>query len=315
MAALFLFGCQKETLQLNEENAAQAIAGKSNKAKGCRVTLFDYYNRLSDQHQFDHYTYRNGLVDEWKTWYGIDYKMEYDAEGTLEIARGYDGTDLVYKIHFFYSHNRVTKELWYDGNSNVLVDDIRYTYDRKGQIIKWESILSGYYTENVYTPNGDLESWTVSDGGIPVVSGHYIYDNHYKSPLRGGTPGVEHNFPYSNSTFGLGKWWYSSERIMVYDEFGTASVYYDHDPAQTQWHTANNVNLEFVDYVDRQSGIHSSVGFEFENCKDGGGNKKSPATYPSFKGKSKPNPMTLLQRNPSRSMKERVKEFRQSLRK
>ncbi len=315
LAALLSIGCRKETLQFNEENTAQSMAEKSNKAQGCRVTTNDIYNGLSDQHQIDHYTYKNGLVDEWKTWYGMDYKLEYDAKGKLNVARGYDGANLVYRIQFIYNNNRVIKEIWYEGNSNVVADDYRYSFDRKGQIIKAESTVLGYYTENVYTADGDLESWKFHDGGMPVVSGHYTYSNHYKSPLRGGTPGVEYNFPYANSTFGQTKWWYSSEKIMLYDEFGTASVYYDFDPVQTLWQTANYGNLEKVNYVDRQTATHFSVSFEYENCRDGGGNNNSNATSPSYKGRNKLNPMTLLQRNPSKSIKRQVKELRQSLRK
>jgi hypothetical protein len=311
LATFFIIGCQKETQETKPEIDLQSSAKPKNE---CRLTSFDYYDGIADNHQIDYYTYKDGLVDEWRVWYGLVYKIEYHSDGKLKTARGYEGDDLVYTIQFVYENGRIVREFWYVGNTNVLDDDINYTYDRKGQIIKGESLMLGYYTENVYTPNGDLESWKFYDGVSPVVSGHYTYSNHYKSPFVGGTPGVDYNFPYSNSTFGQTKWWYSSEKIISYDEVGNPTVYYDQDPLQTQWQIGSNDNLEYVEYVDRLSGTHLSVGFEYENCRESG-NSNSRIAPPSSGGIKKINPLSLIVHNPSKSIKTQIAELRQQLKK
>ncbi|MEI9908775.1 MAG: hypothetical protein WDO71_03355 [Bacteroidota bacterium] len=65
------------------------------------MAVFDYYDGVADFHQFDYYSYKKGLVDEWAVWYGGVYKMEYDHNGRLKKARNYDGDVLLYTIHFF----------------------------------------------------------------------------------------------------------------------------------------------------------------------------------------------------------------------
>lgn len=318
IAALVTTGCQKvpmetQTIPAKDEIGLQPGAERSNMAQGCLLTVYDYYNGLTDEHQVDQFSYKNGLIDEWKASYGTDYQFEYDGEGKVKTAKGYEAGVLVYNIHFFYTLNRVSKEIWYDANSDMVLDDYHYTFDRKGQIIRSESTVLGYHTENIYTPNGDLESWKFFQDGIPVVSGHYTYSHQYKSPLREGTPGIEYNFAYSNSAFGQTKWWYSSEKVILYDEFGAASVFYDLDPLQTEWHGAPNGNLESVDYTDRQTESQFTAVFEYENCREGNGTTNTRKALPVYRRGLKLNPLTLLERNPSKSKKAQVKELRQQL--
>jgi hypothetical protein len=258
----------------------------------------------------DHYSYKDGLVDEWATWYGSTYKLEYDENNRLTRARAFDGDVQFASIDFLYDNNRVVRELWYEGTSDVVYDDLVYIYDRKGQIIIAESALLGYRTDNVYTRDGDLESYKLYQDGMPVFSGHYTYDTHNKSPLHNGTPGVYHNFPYINTTFGQSKWWYSSEKIILYDEFGTASVYYDEDPAQTQWNLGSNGLAELVEYTDGISGADLSVGFGYENCREGGGGNSPRLASPASPVTGKISIRSLLQRDPRKSPGERVAAFR-----
>jgi hypothetical protein len=310
VAVLFMTGCQKENLSTDGEANDGPVTEKSINGTGCRVTSFDYYVGLAGDHQVDHYSYKDGLVDEWATWYGSTYKLEYDENNRLTRARAFDGDVQFASIDFLYDNNRVVRELWYDGTSDVVYDDLVYIYDRKGQLVVAESDLLGYRTDNVYTRDGDLESYKFYQDGMPVMSGHYTYDTHNKSPLHNGTPGVYHNFPYINTTFGQTKWWYSSEKIMLYDEFGTPSVYYDEDPAQTQWNIGSNGLAELVEYTDGISGADLSVGFGYENCREGGGGNSPRSASPARPQTGKISFRSLLQRDPRKSPRERVAAFR-----
>jgi hypothetical protein len=328
---LFLFsllafiGCHKETTEspeLIEESSTQKRDAKSEKKDNCRVTLFDYYDGIADVHQYDTYSYKSGRVDEWAVWYGGVFKMEYDHRGKLKKSRNYVDDALVYTIHFFYKHDKVVKEIWYVGDTRQVDDEIHYTFDRKGQIIKMESILNGYYTDNTYAANGDLTSWKFYLGGSPLVSGHYTYYNRYKSPFVDGTPGIEYNFPYINSTFGYSKWWYSSEKMVYYDENGNESVYYDQDPKQTKWKIGANKYPELVSYFSPTSSSNHSVGFGYENCERGnnghhGHNKSSEmarkntaASTATMSGS-----IRFVLAGPKNKVKERANEFRMKMKK
>jgi hypothetical protein len=308
-----MIGCRKENFQPNGEISDQSLAQKPGKESGCRVTSFDYYVGVADEHQVDYYTYKSGLVDEWAVWYGGVYKMEYDQRGKLEKSGYYVDDVLVYSIDFIYEKDKVVKEVWYKADTKDIDDAVFYTFDTKGRNTRRESFLYDFYTDNTYTADGDLLSWKLYVGGSPLVSGHYTYYDHYRSPFVKGTPGIAYNFPYSNPTFGYTKRWYSSEKMVVYDELGTPSVYYDEEPGQTQWHTDKTGVVELVDYVDGISGPGLSVGFEYENCR-GGDSESNVRKVPPVRGDMKKiSPRSLLQHYQGKSLKEQVIKFRQQI--
>ncbi len=267
LAGLFITGCQKEEREFSEEITKQSTASRSEKGGGCRVTMYDYYDPTIDYHQVDYFTYKNGLVDEWLTFYGGLYKMEYDNKRKLKIARLYDGEILLNEIHFIYNKNKVVKEIWYDGNTQQVVDEVNNTYNHKGEMIRNESTYFDYYVTNTYTKQGDLESWFLFVGGLPVQKAEYTYRDEFKNPY-GARPGIDYSFAWINSAFGAGKRWYSSEKSTYYDAEGNNPfVFYDNDPLQTIWQpAAQNYPLKAT-YFDRLSDAHNITNtFEYENC-------------------------------------------------
>lgn len=326
LGVLFLIGCQKQTRDQFEKKEDQ-LSGKKehhqdNDKSRCRITLFDFYDGIADVHQYDTYTYKNGLVDEWAVWYGGVYKMEYDHRGKLKISRYYVDNALVYTIYLIYKNDKVVKEIWYTGDTKDIDDEVIYTFDKKGQIVRMESIINGYYTDNTYAANGDLTSWKLYVGGSPVVSAHYTYYNRYKSPFVEGTPGIEYNLPYINSTFGYTKWWYSSEKMVYYDENGNGSVYYDQDPRQTKWQIGDNRYPELVSYFSPVSSSNHSVGFGYENCERGNNGhighhkssemarKNTVASTAAMSGS-----IRFILSGPKNKLKERTNEFRMEMKK
>ncbi|MEI9908774.1 MAG: hypothetical protein WDO71_03350 [Bacteroidota bacterium] len=146
----------------------------------------------------------------------------------------------------------MVKEIWYSGNTKEVADIVYYTYNRKGQMTKGESINNDYYTTNTYTAKGDLAGWKLHISGSLFATADYTYYSHYRNPLK-LTPGVDYSFPYANAAFGTTDRWYSSEKITYYDENGVASVYYDQDPRQTKWQMAFQNYPSYVGYVDKLS--------------------------------------------------------------
>ena len=265
---LFLTNCRKETTEvipLNEENAEESMQRGSDHDRDCRLTMYNYYDAFNDYSQIDYFSYKKGMVDEWLTSYGSLYKMEYDRNEKLKIARMYDGETLTYTIKFIYKNNKVVKEIWYDGNTNVVADEVINTYNQKGEMIRNESINFDYYVTNTYTNEGNLKSYFYFSGGLPNQKGEYTYRSEFKNPY-GAMPGIEYSFPYTNSAFGTGKNWPSSEKITLYDEEGNPSVYYDQDPRQTVWQPGPKKYPLMATYIDRINGGTITNTFEYENC-------------------------------------------------
>lgn len=325
MAGLFFPGCQKQIkdqpINSETETELQAKGYHKGDKDGCRLTSFDYYDGIADQHQIDYYSYNRGLVDEWAVWYGWVYKMEYDAMGRLKKSKVFEGAVLLYTIHFFYKNDKVVKETWYIGDTNVVFDEVIYTFNKKGQMTRGESFMSDYYTANTYTVKGDLASWKFYVGGSPFVSGDYTHYAHYKNPLVEGTPGISYGFPYINAAFTITKRWYTSEKITYYDEFGNPSVYFDEDPHQTQWQIGSHKYPENVEYIDVISGTHLSVGFEFENCDRGNSHHNKSTEINLNKNKNKnfaaslDSPLSIrsILSGSRNKLKKRINEFRKEM--
>lgn len=270
LTAFFFTGCQKETIEkettrFKGEIDEQSSVAKSENGGGCRLTMYHYYDALADYHQVDYFTYKNGLVDEWLSSYGSLFKMEYDDKGKLIISRMYDGETLVSTIHFIYEKNKVVKEIWYDGNTQQVLDEVYNTYNKKGELIRNESINFDLYAINTYTNRGDLESWQLFIGGLANAKGEYTYSDEFKNPYS-AIPGIQYSFPYANAAFPSGNWWYSSEKITVYDPDGNPFVYYNQDPLQTVWQSGPQLYPLQANYVDKISGGAMTNTFEYENC-------------------------------------------------
>jgi hypothetical protein len=266
-AIVFITNCKKEKnlSQLTEKNK-DAEAERHGGSDDCRITEYHVYDPTHDYEQIDQYTYNKGLVDEWTTSYGTIYKMEYDQDKKMKIARAYVDGELIYTIKFVRKDNKIVKEIWYTGNTDVIDDEVINTYNKKGQLIKNESLNYDYYTINTYTSEGNLKSWFVYSGGLPNSKGEYTFEENVKEPYRYARPGIEYSFAYSNSAFGSGYRWYNSEKIILFDENSQPYDYYVLDPKLTKWQKGDQNLPVQADYIDKLSGGTIINAFKYENC-------------------------------------------------
>ncbi|MEP7376577.1 MAG: hypothetical protein ABI675_24480 [Chitinophagaceae bacterium] len=263
---LFFPSCQKEATEKHKVISEQATAGKSGRDGNCRVMQYYLYDFIHAHEQIDNYTYKNGLVDEWTTFYGTTYKMAYYHDGRMKMAGAYVDGELLNTIFFVYKNDKVVKEIWYLGNTQEVDDVVVNTYNKKGQIIKNESLNYDYYTLNTYTPQGDLKSWLFFVGGKPAQKGEYTFNKEIKNPLRSARPGIGYSFAWANSAFGAGDRWYSSERMMFYDESGNTSISYDLNPRKTEWTSGEHNYPLLAGYTDILTGGSIINSFKYENC-------------------------------------------------
>jgi hypothetical protein len=268
-------GCRKETIAFIENNDPANLY-KTSSPGGCRVTSYDYYNGKDDYHAVDLYRFENGKVAEVQTY--LRFTMEYDKPGKLIRSKVYDGDRPAYIITFGYRDHKVVTETWRYAWNNEIYDQVNLSYNKKGDLIRNESIAQHYYTLYTWYPDGSLQSWVFYYGGTPLQKGEYKYENNFKNPLSTLT-GLDHMFMFANSGFGvgMGKNWFSGEKISYWD--GTSwFVYYELGPANAKWDAGAQHYPSQSYYVDKNSGNAFNATFIYENCK-GQTEKNSSAGY------------------------------------
>lgn len=310
---LVITGCQKviQDQPLNAEINSQFRTGHDGNKNECRLVFSTNTDPTYSQDWHFHYNDK-GLVDKWDIEnYGL-FTQEYDANGKLiKSIHSIEG-EVIFTIHFFYQGNKVVKNIYYYGTGTDIMDEMYYTYDAQGRMVKAQSFVNDHISITKYSPEGNMLSNELSFGGAPVYSQFFKHDKQYKNPLLLVT-GVEYNFGYySPASPFYSKWRYASVKEVAYDENGNPVTVFEFDPSQTVWQSGPKNYPASVTYYDL-SGASWPYRFEFENCGPNS-NSNSSITPPSPLGARKINPLTLLQRNPAKSMKEQVKEFRQQLR-
>ena len=307
LAAILMIGCQKDLKETNPETDFQLA--KEKPKNECRLTKMIW----GGGNEYNYHYNNQGLADEWDiSDYGL-FKQEFDASGKLAKSRWYIGDDLIVTIHFFYEGKIVIKEIWYNGNTSEIGDEIFYTYNAKGQMVKMESFLNDYYTIMSYTPQGNNSSWDFFLGGYPYYSGVLKYNQPYKNPYL-AVAGIEHGFPYVNPQYNSNKWWAASEKLTIYDENGDPIVLFDYDPSQTIWQGGFQNYPLSANYFDLISNDWVPYTFEYENCGPGNVNRSSRTVQPSsVTNTEKINPMMLMKYHPSKSIKEQARDLRRQL--
>jgi hypothetical protein len=304
---LFIVGCQKETNLMDQENSVQSHA-RGRAKNECRLTNLSALGGAYD------YRYNaEGLAEEWDiTDYGL-FRQEYDANGRLSISRLYTDNELIYTVHFIYENNRVVKEIWYVGDTPAIDDEVYYTYNNQGLIVRSESFIKDYYTINTFTPEGNTASFIHYLEGMPYFSATLTYEDRVKNPYL-AVPGIYHAFPFANPTYVTNKWWATSERIVLYDENGGEEVLFDYDPAQSTWEMGHQNYPLSITYFDRISNSSSLYTFEYENCAPGNNSVSRSASSAGLKSApGKLNPLGVLKRGSSKSIKQQINELREIL--
>ena len=314
LALLTFTGCQKEIQEqqtsTDPENESLSRDGNGEDKNKCRLTNFTYpYGEYSY-----HYN-RQGLADEWDiTDYGL-FKQEYNSKGRLTKSRLYVEGSLINTILFLYDNNRVVKEIWYNGNTSEIGDEIFYTYDRKGNMVRQESFMNDYYTIATFTSQGNTATWKFFYGGEPYYEGYLTYNRPFKNPYL-AVHGIEHGFPFINPSYNANKWCPSSEKLIIFDENGNPVVLFDYDPSQTIWQRGNQNYPLSATYYNLVNETWGSYVFEYENCGRRGGNddyNTQAAHSSSSTASRKTNRMMLLKHHSSKTIKEQMREIRKQL--
>jgi hypothetical protein len=315
VSLLFITGCQK-VIQDQPFNSEIESLSKSDHEGGkneCRMTFGTNTDPTYSQDWHFHYNDK-GLADEWYIENQGIYKLEYDAGGRLKKSIYAINDEVFFTTYFFYQgrNKKVVKEIVYFGTGTDIFDEIYHTYNGKGKLVKVQSFVNDYVALTKYSHEGSVLSNELFFGGTPVYSAFYTYNKHYKNPYQ-AIQGIDHAFPYYAPAYLFcSDWQFAGAKEVGYDENGNPFTTFEYDASKTVWQAGHQNYPASATYYDLLSADWYPYKFEFENCGPHN-NCNSSITPPSSLSARKINPLTLLQRNPAKSFKEQVKEFRQQL--
>lgn len=217
-----------------------------------------------------HYN-NQGLADQWVTHYddaNIEtYNIEYQGGRMKKAVYDFNG-ELQNTIYFYYTGNKLTKEVWNDADGNLFMTTYD-SYNSLGQIVKRENSMG----VKVLFYNNSI-------GNTPLIKTYInnelsvVYEYSYNQPNRNpyaAIPGIPFGFPYMELTFST--WWETSQKATEYID-GVPTVLYAVDPSQTVLGFGECHSLTSVfnyDYIYNES---YSTTFDYENCGTHPGNYK-----------------------------------------
>ena len=317
LVILFVMGCQKQ-INVKPANAgmqSESIENDDRDGNECRL-VFVGNNDPTGNYDFKfHYNYK-GLADQWDIENDGLFTQEYDEQRKLKKSTFILNGQVSYTIGFSYKGNKVVKETFYIGTGTDVWDEDFFSYNAQGKIIKVQSFMDDWVALTTYTPEGNISSSQYSFGSTPVYSAFFKYNRHFKNPYL-AVPGIDNAFPfYAPAELFSSKWLFAGITQEAYDENGNPYLTIEFDPSKTVWQAGPRNYPSSVTCFDLLSAGWFTTPYEFENCGEGRDNNwsNSQITVPATaSGARKMNPMMLLKRDPSKSMKQQVQEFRQQL--
>jgi hypothetical protein len=267
LAVLSLAACQKEISEPATTTDALEASRALKENGSCKVTAYELIYDAAGIVQLDEYTYKNGRLYEWFVSYGGFFRMEYDHRGRMTGSKYYVGTDLVYTIEFIRRNNRVEQEIWRDGITGDVVDEVTNEYNQRGQIIKSTSPGFDYFVLYDHDQKGNVLRWRFYSGGVLTDEGVYTYNTNAKNP-EADIKGLDYQFAYSNGALFSGPNWYSSEKITLFDPNGDPTVLYDLDPSKTIFNLRKGNLPDLVTFTDRTTQSIYTTRFEYKACND-----------------------------------------------
>ncbi len=306
---LLIAGCQKENKELNAVTNEEGNATSGFHRDECRLV-----SNISEFAELT-YTYNQiGLVDQENLSYFENgkLKMEYDAKGRLVKSRLYSGDVLLNTIIFFYVGDRVVKETWYDGDTQVKVDEVFYSYNSDGKVWRSQSFIGDYTSFYNYTADGgSVDGWKFYVGGKLNYAQEYTYlPPHHKDPSS-ARPGLDYDFISPNGRVSQSRWYSTSEKDISYDENGeNPVVLLDQDPSKSVVTFSRHNYVTGTDFFDNLSQTWVHFRFAYENCGGDDGIDIAKSTQKLPFANNKISPLRFLKIGSTKSMKEQLRELR-----
>ena len=314
LTLLVLTGCKKEigesiTSDSQEENVATGSLANKNPESSCRLKTFDWPGFGTWQFHYND----KGLADQWTIDYGYGAVVEtmfYDNNNRLVRAEEDFFGAANYVYNFYYSGNRLARitrvnvDLPEDGS------DFAFTYNWKGQITRQDDNILDQHVLMYYDAIGNCTRTDIYFGSVLWFSDNYTFNIPSRNPKL-NIPGVETGFPFYGTANVPDKWWFSSNKSILYDD-GNPIILNDYDPSQTIINTGSHNFPVTVNYYDLITESHVNITLEYENCEGTGMVQNRRAQVNAREtNKFREHDLPLMLRSYSRSMKEHVLKLRE----
>ena len=313
LGVLFFTGCQKEINESLEGKSGDAAASENtsnkNQENSCRLINLDWPTIGIWQFHYND----KGLADQWIIDYGFGLPlhtntMTYDENNRLiQSNEDFFGVDYVYQ--FYYAGKRLTRLTRTNVDFPDDVLDFQYTYDSKGQNTRQDDHNTDTHVLMYYDALGNCTRTDIYFGNDLYYSDNYTFYAPVRNP-RQNIPGVEFGFPFYGTGGISDKWWFTSNKTIIYDN-GTPFLFNDYDPNQTTINTGSNNFPGTASYYDRFTEGSIVITFDYDNC--GGESVETNNRYSQGNRSIESNKTTrpLLGRASAKSIKEQIQKLRE----
>ena len=315
---LFFTGCQKEIQQKEEtpvadENSLQSRTNDGDE-QGCQLKHVDYGTGYTLDFKYNNKGLASEVLLAYSDGYFEKHQIFYDRRNRLvktRVTSTYFPTTI---FDFSRSGDLITRANGYFEETNEPWRDIRYSYNRKGQMTNLDDVLQDVHTKFFYNNQGYNKRGELYLG----ADLYFTYEYEFKIPNRNPFLAVN-GVPFGFWDFTLPLWdkrWENSDRFTIYEE-GSPTVILDTDPAQTTMTTGSNNYLTSATKYDRITESFYTESMTYKNC--GGGHENDNDAATSTGKQFKPlSPIAKLQRilnSPSKNIKQQLKELKAQLKK
>lgn len=309
-AGLFT-GCKKEILEKDETPAIDESSGLQSRTgdngPGCQLKHVDYGNGYTLDFKYNHKGLASEVLLSFSDGYFEQHKIFYDRRDRL-VKTKITSPDLPVIIYdFSHTGDFITRANGYFEGTHEPWRDIRYSYNRKGQMTKLDDIVQDVHMRYSYNNQG----YNTHGEFFLGTDLYYTYDYKFRIPNRNPFLAV-HGVPFGFWDFSLPLWdkrWESSDRQVLYEE-GSPTVILDTDPNQTTMSTGPHNYLLAATKYDMISESFYTETMTYQHC--GGGDDDAGVSIENRQVKPI-SPAAKLQRilmGPAKNLKQQLQEFK-----
>jgi hypothetical protein len=275
LTVLLFSGCKKVTEEelksedpvtgrvAQDETIANTQNGDNN---SCQLKHVDYGTGYTLDFKYNHKGLASEVLLSYSDGYFERHKIFYDRRDRLIRTRivSSDGPVIIYD--FYHSGDFITRANGYFEGTNEPWRDIRYSYNRKGQMTRLDDIVQELHMRYSYNNQGYNTHGELSFG----TDLYYTYDYEFKIPNKNPFLAVN-GVPFGFWDVFLPLWnkrWESSDRFVFYEN-GSPILVLDTDPDQTTMNTGLHNYLLSATKYDIISESFFTESMIYQNCGSG----------------------------------------------
>lgn len=313
LSALVISGCQKQILDKEETPGADERSFQANRGdndednNNCRLKHLDYGTGYTLDFKYNHKGLASEVLLSFSDGYFERHEIGYDRRGKLVKTR-ITSLDLpVILYDFSRSGDLITRAKGYFEGTNELWRDIRYTYNRQGQMTKLDDIVQDVHMKYFYNRQGYNTHGDFFIGDELNFSYDYKFNRPNRNPFL-AIPGV----PFGFWDFFLPLWdkrWEDDDRFTIYEN-GSPVIILETDASQTSMITGPHHYLTSATKFDIITESFYTESMTYQNCR---GRGDDDITAPATRQLKPMSPLARLQRilrNPTKKIKQQLNEFK-----